>query len=128
MAEERTTMTKQTKFLMAIAAAIVLIGAGIARAKSHDGSEHGHGKGHGVHGHGAPNGGSGDGGNSGNHGRGNGKGNGGGSCEAASSVIGAFVDATCPCAGVDDGNGGTIAWKNHGQYVRCVAHAVKDAV
>jgi hypothetical protein len=43
-------------------------------------------------------------------------------------VIGAFVDATCPCAGVDDGTGGTIAWKNHGQYVRCVAHAVKDAV
>ena len=135
-------MTKQTKSLMAIAAAIVLIGAGIVRAKSHDGSGHGHGNGHGVHGHGGPHGNSGNhggsngGGNagpSGNGGHGNGgKGNGGGhgaggSCDAASSVIGAFVDATCPCAGVDDGNGGTIAWKNHGQYVRCVAHAVKDA-
>jgi hypothetical protein len=46
---------------------------------------------------------------------------------SASSAIGAFVDATCPCAGPDDGAGGTGAWKNHGQYVRCVAHAVRNA-
>ena len=52
----------------------------------------------------------------GNGGHGNGHGNGGASCEASSAIL-AFVDATCPCAGPDDGAGGTIAWKNHGQYV-----------
>jgi hypothetical protein len=56
-----------------------------------------------------------------------GGGSGSASCDAASSAIQAFVDMTCPCAGVDDGNGGTTAWKNHGQYVRCVSHAVREA-
>ena len=103
--------------LTAGAAALALL-AGIAAAKSHGhgkpldpggGKTHGsHGKPQdGGHGHGGP--------------------HGGGSCDGASSLIGAFVDETCPCAGVDDGAGGTIAWKNHGQYVRCVAHAVRDA-
>jgi hypothetical protein len=146
MAEEKTTMTKRMGTMMAIATAIVLMGAGIAHAKSHeDGNGHGHGakgKGHGVsHGksgkHGDGTGpGSGDNGSSnrghGNGGKGSGKGGGhgggGGACDpVASSVIGAFVDSTCPCDGVDDGMGGTVAWKNHGQYVRCVTHAVKDA-
>jgi hypothetical protein len=122
--------------MVAIGAAILLIGAGIAHAKSH---ENGHG--HGAKAHGGSHGGSDDGtgpGNSehgsGNRGHGSGNGgqgpgkHGGGACDAAaSSAIGAFVESTCPCDGVDDGMGGTVAWKNHGQYVRCVAHAVKDA-
>src|SRR5262245_5685823 len=104
--------------LTAGAAALALL-AGIAAAKS---DHHGKpldpgGKGHGHGSHGKPDG----------SGHGHGGGHGGGSCDEASSLIGAFVDETCPCAGVDDGAGGTIAWKNHGQYVRCVAHAVRDA-
>jgi hypothetical protein len=109
--------------MTASAAALALL-AGIAAAKVHGdhgpgGPGNGHGNGHatgwhgphdgqshGVHGHGAP---------------------GSGDCATASSAIGAFVDATCPCAGRDDGAGGTRAWKNHGQYVRCVAHAVRNA-
>jgi hypothetical protein len=35
------------------------------------------------------------------------------------------VDATCPCAGKPDGLGGTVPWKNHGQYVSCVTRATK---
>jgi hypothetical protein len=121
--------------MVTIGAAVVLIGAGVALAKSHgEGNGHGHGgQGHGKsHGNAGKHGGSDDGtgGNSGKGGHGGGGPgkHGGGACDAAaSSTIGAFVDATCPCDGVDDGNGGTTAWKNHGQYVRCVAHAVKDA-
>jgi hypothetical protein len=137
--------TTWTGSVIAVVAAVVLVGAGIAHAK-HDESTHEHGS----HGHGGPHGGPGDLGNDGHghggdpgtqgtgHGQGNGNGggqgnqgghgNGGSTCDAASSAIGAFVDTTCPCAGVDDGNGGTVAWKNHGQYVRCVAHAIRDAV
>lgn len=131
--------TSWTRSIIAIGAGIALMSAGVALAKSHEG---GHGHGHGVgkgHGHGGGNGkqGHGDdgsGGETNGHGdHGNGKGNGGNghgggaSCEEASSAILAFVDATCPCAGTDDGAGGTTAWKNHGQYVRCVTHAVRDA-
>ena len=110
-------MTSWRVSLTAGAAALALL-AGIAGAKSH-----GHGRpanpggGHGHGSHGNPHGG----------GPGHGGPQGGGSCDAASSLIGAFVDDTCPCAGIDDGAGGTVAWKNHGQYVRCVAHAVRDA-
>ncbi|HLY39014.1 MAG TPA: hypothetical protein VKU61_13310 [Candidatus Binatia bacterium] len=112
--------------IVAVGAAAMLIGAGIALAKSENG---GHAQG--SHGHGGPHGGPGD-NVGGGHGHGGGHGNGGGhgsgnACDAASSTIGAFIDATCPCAGVDDGNGGTVAWKNHGQYVRCVAHAARAA-
>ena len=39
----------------------------------------------------------------------------------------AAVDAACPCAGRSDGIGGTVPWKNHGQYVSCVAKARKTA-
>jgi hypothetical protein len=146
MAEERTMMTKRMGSMVAIGAAVVLIGASVALAKSH---ENGNGHGHGAKAHGGPHGGPGkhgsdDGAGPGNgqHGsgeRGHGPGNagegqgkkgghGGGACDAAaSSAIGAFVDSTCPCDGVDDGMGGTVAWRNHGQYVRCVTHAVKDA-
>jgi hypothetical protein len=126
-------MTKRMGSMVAIGAALVLVGAGIALAKSHgEGNGHGHGHGGSHGGNGKHGGGPDDGtgpGNSGKGGPGGGPGkHGGGACDAAaSSAIGAFVDATCPCDGVDDGNGGTTAWKNHGQYVRCVAHAVKDA-
>ncbi len=33
----------------------------------------------------------------------------------------AVTDA-CPCAGKMDGNGVTMPWKNHGQFVSCVVH------
>ena len=36
--------------------------------------------------------------------------------------IGAALAAACPCA--DDGHG--QAWKNHGQYVKCVVHFRND--
>ena len=114
-------MSTSWKASMAAGAAALALLAGIAAAKDHGGHGpggrgNGHGNGwHGQHGgHGGPGG-------------GHGHGAPGGNCEAASSAIGAFVDTACPCAGKDDGAGGTITWKNHGQYVRCVAHAVRDA-
>jgi hypothetical protein len=122
--------------IVAVGAVLALVGAGIAVAKTH--ADHASEAG-GFHGHGGPHGGtdvpSGDGHGDdrgaapgAGHADGRGRGNGGsGSCEAASSVIMAFVDSTCPCAGTDDGSGGTVAWRNHGQYVRCVAHAARDA-
>ena len=125
----------RTSWMVAVGMAVVLIGAGVARAK-HDGDPGEHGRGHGK-GHDSGKSQGSDGGdahgNKGNggakHGGPGGKGGGPGSsaCDTASSTIGAFVDATCPCAGANDGNGGTVAWKNHGQYVRCVSHAVRDA-
>jgi hypothetical protein len=121
MAKEETTMASWMKTMMAVGMAVTLFGAGAAFAK-HDG--HGKGKGGSAgqdDGNGHRRGPGGDEG-SGKHG-----GPSASSCDAASSVILAFVDMTCPCAGTDDGNGGTTAWKNHGQYVRCVAHAVRDA-
>jgi len=133
--------TTRTASIIAVGATVVLIGAGIAWAKhDHEGHGHGsHGHEHGGslggssenqgndHGHGGGGGGSsGDG--PGNHGQSGGRVHGGSdACDAASSVIMAFVDATCPCAGLDDGNGGIGAWKTHGRDVRCVAHAVRDA-
>ena len=128
-------MTNWLKTVMAVSMAVTLFGAGVALAKKGDDHGKGKGKSHergrgGDHGKGS---GSDDGGSDESAGkRGPGSGSKGGgpgssSCDAASSAIQAFVDATCPCAGVDDGNGGTTAWKNHGQYVRCVSHAVRDA-
>jgi len=36
----------------------------------------------------------------------------------------AAIDAACPCAGqTDPTTGAVVAWKNHGQYMKCVAHA-----
>ena len=112
-----------TMSVAAAAAACALFGAGLAIAKNHgqDGpGDHGKHGGPGIHGgpHGGPHAGPHDGG---------GKRKGRSDCAEASSTIGAFVDVACPCAGADDGSGGTVAWRNHGQYVRCVAHAVRDA-
>lgn len=110
-----------TATLAAGAAAIAMV-VGIAVAKSHGpGGPPGHGKAYGSH-RGPHGGGPGE-----HHRGGHGRGGGPVACEAAASTIGAFVDASCPCAGRDDGAGGTIAWKNHGQYVRCVTRAVRSA-
>jgi hypothetical protein len=135
MAEEMRMMkTSWTGSVAAIGMAVVLMGAGVVVAKKPD--DGGPGKGHGrgsEHGDSAGKQKEKDDGERGDRGRGGEKKGGGGkvdpaACEAASSVIQAFVDVTCPCDGVDDGNGGIVAWKNHGQYVRCVAHAVREAV
>lgn len=123
--------TSWTGSMAAVGMALMLVGTGIALGKPH--GDGGPGKGHGRGGkHGDPAGTHDDGerGERGNRGDERGGGNGGpasSACEAASSVIQAFVDGTCPCDGVDDGAGGTVAWKNHGQYVRCVARAVREA-
>jgi hypothetical protein len=45
--------------------------------------------------------------------------------ETAVTSVKAAIDADCPCAGLPDGNGGSVPWKNHGQYVRCVTKAKK---
>jgi hypothetical protein len=45
--------------------------------------------------------------------------------ETAVASAKAAIDLDCPCAGLPDGNGGTVPWKNHGQYVRCVTKARK---
>jgi len=130
-------MTSWLKTTMAVGMAVTLFGAGVALAKHDDDHGHGHGKGKSHeggsadHGNGKGKGPKPDdgapGGTDARHGGPKPGGPSGSSCEAASSVIEAFVDMTCPCAGVDDGDGGTTAWKNHGQYVRCVSHAVRDA-
>jgi hypothetical protein len=107
----------------ALGAALVLVGAGIALAKPHEGhGGHGHGKGHE------------DGHDAGRHGEagkpgGGGPGKGRGACDAAAvGAVLAAVDAACPCAGAADGTGGTVPWRNHGAYVRCVSHGLRDGV
>jgi hypothetical protein len=45
--------------------------------------------------------------------------------EAAVASAKAAIDAACPCAGPSDGNGGTVSWKNHGQYMKCINKARK---
>ena len=90
-----------------IAAAAMVFAAGISLAKS--------GSGHGHHGNGP-------------HATGGGPhaGGGGGACDpAAVADAQVAIAAACPCAGLDDGQGGTTPWRNHGQYVRCVAHATR---
>ena len=101
---------------MVLAAGVALaLTSGPASAKPHDNPGHGYGHGNGM---GGP------------HGGGSGQGGGGGAeCDpAVVDAVRAAVDAACPCAGVDDGSGGVTAWKNHGKYVRCVAHAVRAEV
>jgi hypothetical protein len=121
--------------MVVVGVAIVAIATGVALAKSHGEhgksghDSHGHGKQHGkAHDDGGPAGVGDDGTKHGNGGGpGNSGGHGHGACDGvAASTIGAFVDVTCPCDGVDDGTG-IVPWKNHGQYVRCVSHAVRDA-
>ena len=97
--------------MLAVGLAMALA-TGPATAKPHDNPGQGNGMGN-------PHGG----------GNGNGNGNGmggGGECDPALvDDVRAAVDAECPCAGTDDGAGGVTPWKNHGKYVRCVAHAVR---
>jgi len=45
--------------------------------------------------------------------------------ETAVALAKTAIDADCPCAGQSGDNGGTVPWKNHGQYVRCVTKAKK---
>ena len=62
---------------------------------------------------------------------GNGNGNGGGpaACDAAAvDAAAASIAAACPCEGRTDDTGAVVPWKNHGQYVRCVAKANKAAI
>jgi hypothetical protein len=47
--------------------------------------------------------------------------------DAVAAATAAIADA-CPCEGQTDEAGNVVPWKNHGQYVRCVAHATRDAV
>ena len=106
--------------LLAVSMTIALAASGAALAKPHDDNP-GQGHGNGMSG---PHG---DNGMSGPHGNG-GNGMGGGNAECDPLVVDALraaVDASCPCAGTDDGSGGVTPWKNHGKYVRCVAHAAK---
>ena len=49
---------------------------------------------------------------------------------AAMETASAEIEAACPCEGRTNGNGEVVPWKNHGQYVSCVAvernHLAKD--
>lgn len=64
-----------------------------------------------------------------NPGNGNGGGGGPAACDAAAvDAAAASVAAACPCAGRTDDTGAVVPWKNHGQYVRCVAKANKAAI
>ena len=111
--------------LLAAGMTIALVASGVALAKPHDDNP---GQGHGgPHGDGGTSGPHGDNGMGNPHGDG-GNGMGGGECDlVVVDALRADVDASCPCAGADDGSGGITPWKNHGKYVRCVAHAVRDA-
>ena len=101
--------------LIAVGLAISLAASGVAVAKPQ-------GDGHPGNGHGQ-----GDKDRGGGNGKGGGNGGGRAECDAAVvDAVRAAVDAACPCAGTDDGSGGVVPWRNHGKYVRCVAHAVKD--
>jgi hypothetical protein len=104
--------------MVAAVAACALMASGSALAKPHDNPGQGNGMSepHGGGGHGP----------GGNNGNGNGNGGSAECDEATVDAVRAAVDAECPCAGVDDGSGGVTPWKNHGKYVRCVAHAVRD--
>jgi hypothetical protein len=51
------------------------------------------------------------------------------SCDAAAvSGAAAAIAEACPCDGRSDDAGAVVPWKNHGQYVRCVARATRLAV
>jgi len=110
----------------------VAVGSPVAFAK--DGGGHGHGHGHGRGGGsdatapGNDEGGTDARGPGESHSGGGGGPKHGGACDAASvDALDMAFTAACPCDGVDDGAGGVTAWKNHGRYVRCVAHALRDA-
>jgi hypothetical protein len=124
-----------TGSVIAMAAAAVLFAGGIAVVHAHgDHGEHGRperpGRGgpaphdgvsddgdapHGEAPHGGP------------HGGGGAPHAGGGVCDpAATAAVASAVALACPCGGVDDGQGGVTPWRNHGQYVRCVARTTRD--
>jgi hypothetical protein len=106
--------------MIALGAVATLLAAGISLAKPHE-DRGSHGK--------APHGGGPHAGGGAAVGQGGGHGNVGKACDPL--AVGAVQDgiaAACPCAGVDDGQGGTTPWKNHGQYVRCVAHETRGQV
>jgi hypothetical protein len=107
--------------VVAVTAAAMLLAAGIALAKSHDHGQRGGPPGDGGGRHGSSDGGAGPrAGTGGPH-------RAGAACDpAAVAAVDLAVAAACPCAGVDDGAGGVTPWRNHGQYVRCVAHATRD--
>lgn len=44
--------------------------------------------------------------------------------EGCPTDVGACLAETCPCSAPGNGNG--AAWKNHGQYVKCVVHLRND--
>ena len=105
-------MRKRWSGMLVVGLALALTASG-SPAKPHDNPGHGNDKG--EHGKG--------------HGGGKGPGGRGGECDAAVvDAVRAAVDAQCRCAGADDGAGGVTPWKNHGKYVRCVAHAVRAEV
>jgi hypothetical protein len=113
--------------LIAVGMTIALAASGVAMAKPHGDGHPGNGHGKGGH-HGDDGGGyGGDRDRGGGNGKGGGNGRGRAECDAAVvDAVRAAVDAACPCAGTDDGSGGVTPWRNHGRYVRCVAHAVRD--
>jgi hypothetical protein len=47
---------------------------------------------------------------------------------AAVATASEAIAAACPCDGQSDDAGNVVPWKNHGKYVRCVAHATRAAV
>ena len=111
-----------------VAAVVLAVAVGSPVAFAKDGGGHGHGRGHGRGDGSASVPGSDDGGSSARGPGESGGGKHGGACDAA--IVDALemaVTAACPCDGLDDGAGGVTAWKNHGRYVRCVAHALRDA-
>lgn len=64
-----------------------------------------------------------------NPGNGNGGGGGPAACdETAVAAAVASIAEACPCDGRTDDTGAVVPWKNHGQYVRCVARATKAAI
>lgn len=100
-------------------AAPVALAKGGGHGPDHGGKHHGAGKGPGDDGDGQGAGKPAGGGGGTKH---------GGACDDASvAALELAVTAACPCDGLDDGAGGVVAWKNHGRYVRCVAHALRDA-
>lgn len=61
--------------------------------------------------------------------QGQGKGKGPKVCdEAAVAMAQEAIAAACPCEGLTDADGNVVPWRNHGKYVRCVAHATRDLV
>ena len=106
--------TSWSGMVLTMGLALALTASGPALAKPHENPGHGNGM-SGPHGNGGENG--------------NGGNGAGAECDPL-AVDGALaaVDLQCPCAGVDDGAGGVTPWKNHGKYVRCVAHAVRAEV